>query len=127
MNKILIVEDRPKYAEAFQKALHIITGVEIIVCTSLKNTGSMPPKGDVIALIEEADVILLDGYLFDQPGRNTYNGEDLFPHCQDKKVIGISSDENIAFGPVNWRRKGDLLDNVPSAADQIKDIVSTML
>ena len=63
----------------------------------------MPPREEVEKLIAEADVILLDGDL----GLSTpYKGRDLFPLCDGKKVIGIST--HFTFGEVNYGMKDAL-------------------
>lgn len=112
MHRILIIEDQLDNVQRIAAMLSVIPHVVIRVCTeNYKPPGqrfgreTMPPKEDVIKAIQGADIIFLDGHL----GVNaTYYGEDLFPHCKDKLVIGTSTDEKISFGEFNFRGKWDL-------------------
>ncbi|MEK7585352.1 MAG: hypothetical protein AAB455_02485 [Patescibacteria group bacterium] len=80
---ILVIDDDKHTAVKIAEALAEIGEVEICSAEPLR---SMPSKEQVLASIEKADLILLDGKICPE-----YDGPDLLPHCSGKKVLGISS------------------------------------
>jgi response regulator of citrate/malate metabolism len=93
--KILIIEDKRGVAKALNNILKGYGDITLWTCLSPEQR----KKDEVIKLIKLSDVILLDNEL-----GTDYTGQDLYPHCEGKKVIGIASE--VDFGtPFNMGYK----------------------
>ncbi|MBP9701949.1 MAG: response regulator [Candidatus Pacebacteria bacterium] len=120
--KILIIEDERPKANLMREALEGLG--EIVLCSppGLGEEGftfgevTMPPLHEVIHLIGEADIVLLDHKL-----STDYTGEDLLPHCRQKKVISISCEHSL--GRPHFSGKGYLSPDRPHVAENLRTLV----
>ena len=133
MKKILIIEDMQEYREGLQEAIADLG--HVIVCP--ENGTAMPPREEIIKMIQDSDIILLD----DDFGFCRFKGRDLFPFCKGKSVIGISA--AYKFGEKNFTakecfspsflcihdrvRKERLLATVREQKDRLRNLIKEVL
>lgn len=112
--EILIVEDD------LEAAMEIATALEglgnILLCTVAN--GVMPPMNEVIERIKSAHLILLDNDF-----GTDYEGGDLLPHCEGKKVICTSN--RVVFGQEYTNIKHFLPD--PESVKILRDLVTRVI
>ncbi len=122
--KILIIEDGRATAEKLANALSELG--EVSTCTRPDpfevefEKAMMPPKEEVIHMIENADIILLDDDL-----QTSYRGRDLLNNCEGKKVLGIST--KIDLGHAVWYAKDHLSDDRPHVAESLREKVRSLM
>lgn len=120
MQTIVVVEDVRSVALAMKRALAGLAHLN--AATRINTTGGMPPMNEIRRSIRMGDLIILG----DKYGRETpYNGNDLVPFCEGKKVI-VTAPLAILPGAVRFDEKSRLIDD-PEAARQFRALVAQVL
>jgi len=113
MTRILLIEDNEDLVAEMLGLLRLIPDTTIDVCMPVKpaelefGRERMPELNEVKRIIKNYDIILLDG-VYAEDSNCEYSGRDIFPSCEGKLVLGISSDRKMKFGPFNFHDKWDL-------------------